>query len=105
MAWVAMDRAVRSIEEFGLPGPVETWRKLRTTIHADVCRSGYNEELGSFVQSYGASNLDASLLLLPLVGFLPPEDPRVQGTVAAIERRLMHQAWSPVTTQARQSTD
>jgi GH15 family glucan-1,4-alpha-glucosidase len=90
MAWVAMDRAVRSIEEFGLPGPVETWRKLRATIHADVCRSGYNEELGSFVQSYGASNLDASLLLLPLVGFLPPEDLRVQGTVAAIERRLMH---------------
>jgi GH15 family glucan-1,4-alpha-glucosidase len=89
MAWVAMDRAVRSVEEFGLSGTVDTWRKLRATIHDQVCRSGYNEELGSFVQSYGTADLDASLLLLPLVGFLPPEDPRIRGTVAAIEKRLM----------------
>jgi GH15 family glucan-1,4-alpha-glucosidase len=73
-----------------LDGPVEAWRKLRATIHDQVCRSGYNPELGSFVQSYGSFDLDASLLLLPLVGFLPPQDARVRGTIAAIEKRLMH---------------
>jgi len=88
MAWVALDRAVRAVERFGLAGPVERWRAVRDTIHADVCRQGYDTEVGAFVQSYGSKLLDASLLLIPLVGFLPSGDERVQGTVRAIERRL-----------------
>src|SRR5262245_37408131 len=90
MAWVALDRAVKDIEEFGLPGPLQRWRAVREAIHEDVCRHGFDAELGSFVQSYGSKALDASLLMLPSVGFLPVADPRVRGTVAAIERRLMH---------------
>jgi GH15 family glucan-1,4-alpha-glucosidase len=89
MAWVAFDRAIQGVERFGLDGPVERWRRIRDEVHAEVCREGYNPALGSFVQSYGADQLDASLLLLPLVGFLPPEDPRIKGTVAAIERSLV----------------
>lgn len=89
MAWVAFDRLVRSVEEFGLEGPVERWRGIRDRIHADVCRQGFDAQLGSFVQSYGSTALDASLLLIPLVGFLPPEDERVRGTLAAIERGLL----------------
>ena len=88
MAWVAFDRAVRSVESWGLDGPVEAWRELRAEIHAQICANGYDQGLGSFVQAYGARELDASLLLLPVVGFLPPDDPRIVGTVAAIERRL-----------------
>jgi GH15 family glucan-1,4-alpha-glucosidase len=89
MAWVAFDRAVRSVEEFGLEGPVDRWRALRHEIHQDVCRHGFDAELGTFTQSYGAQRLDASLLMIPLVGFLPADDPRVVGTVAAVERDLM----------------
>jgi GH15 family glucan-1,4-alpha-glucosidase len=89
MAWVAVDRMVRSVESFGLDGPVDRWRALRAAIHDDVCRHGYDPHLGSFVQSYGDRALDASLLMIPLVGFLPATDPRVRGTVAAIERHLM----------------
>ena len=89
MAWVAFDRAVRSVEEFGLDGPVERWGALRDRIHAEVCGNGFDAELDSFVQSYGSKELDASLLLLPLVGFLPADDPRIQGTVAAIEKHLL----------------
>ena len=89
MAWVAMDRAVKSAEHFGLDGPSMQWRAVRDAIHADVCRRGYNAELNAFVQSYDTTFLDASLLMMPLVGFLPPEDPRVRGTVEAIERHLM----------------
>lgn len=89
MAWVAFDRAVRSIEEFGLPGPAERWRALREKIHEQVCREGFDPGLNSFVQSYGSKQLDASLLLLPLVGFLPADDPRIMGTVAAIEKMLL----------------
>ncbi|MFC7474490.1 glycoside hydrolase family 15 protein [Dankookia sp. GCM10030260] len=89
MAWVALDRAVRGIEEFGLRGPLAQWRAVRDRIHADVCRHGFDAARGTFVQSYGAPQLDASLLMIPLVGFLPPEDPRVAGTVAAIERELL----------------
>lgn len=89
MAWVAFDRAVKAADGFGLDGPVERWRRLRAEIHEDVCRRGFDAELGSFVQAYGARQLDASLLLLPAVGFLPPADPRVRGTVAAVERRLL----------------
>ena len=89
MAWVAFDRAVRDAEAFGLDGPVGDWRRLRDEIHEDVCRHGYDPGLDTFVQAYGSRRLDASLLLLPVVGFLPPEDPRVRGTVAAIERHLV----------------
>jgi GH15 family glucan-1,4-alpha-glucosidase len=89
MAWVAMDRAVKAIEQFGLDGPLDRWRAVREQIHDSVCRHGYDEELGSFVQTYGSKELDASLLQIPLVGFLPPEDPRVCGTVAAVEKRLL----------------
>ena len=89
MAWVAFDRAIKSAERFGLEGPVDRWRRMRSVIHEDVCRRGFDSELGSFVQAYDGRELDASLLLLPAVGFLPPDDPRVRGTVQAIERDLM----------------
>ena len=89
MAWVALDRAIRAIEEYGLEGPLERWQAVRRRIHEDVCRNGFNAKLGSFVQSYGSQHVDASALLLPLVGFLPPGDPRIRGTVSAIERRLL----------------
>jgi GH15 family glucan-1,4-alpha-glucosidase len=89
MAWVAMDRAVKAIEQFGTAGPLDRWRAVRDEIHESVCRHGYDAELGSFVQSYGSKEVDASLLHIPLVGFLPPEDPRVRGTIAAIEKRLL----------------
>lgn len=90
MAWVAVDRAVRSMQEFGEDGPLESWMRLRADIHDEVCRFGFSQELGSFVQYFGGKDLDASLLMLPLVGFLPPEDPRMLGTVAAIEKHLMN---------------
>jgi GH15 family glucan-1,4-alpha-glucosidase len=86
---VAFDRAIQSAEQFGLDGPLDRWREIANAIHADVCRRGFDRELGSFVQSYDSKQLDASLLLLPQVGFLPPDDPRVRGTVLAIEQRLM----------------
>jgi GH15 family glucan-1,4-alpha-glucosidase len=89
MAWVAMDRVVKDIARFGLDGPVERWRALRDHIHEEVCRNGFQPAKNSFVQSYGGTELDASLLMLPLVGFLPPSDPRIRGTVEAIERELM----------------
>jgi GH15 family glucan-1,4-alpha-glucosidase len=89
MAWVAFDRAIKGVEQFGLQGPVEGWRATRAKIHDEVCRKAFNSEIGAFVQSYGAKALDASVLLIPLVGFLPPSDPRVRGTVEAIERDLM----------------
>ena len=88
MAWVALDRMICSAEEFGLAGPLRRWRSLRRHIHQQVCRRGFSRRLGSFVRSYGSRHLDASLLLLPLVGFLRPGDPRIRGTVAAIERHL-----------------
>jgi GH15 family glucan-1,4-alpha-glucosidase len=88
MAWVAFDRAIHDVEQFGLNGPVHHWRRLRQVIHNEVCERGFDPELGSFVQSYGSKELDASLLLLPTVGFLPPEDRRIRGTIAAVEQRL-----------------
>jgi GH15 family glucan-1,4-alpha-glucosidase len=88
MAWVGIDRAIQSIEQFGFEGPLRRWRELRKRIHADVCRNGFDAKRNSFVQSYGSRELDASLLMIPLTGFLPPEDPRVRGTLAAIERDL-----------------
>jgi GH15 family glucan-1,4-alpha-glucosidase len=89
MAWVALDRAVKTVEEFKLAGPIDRWREVRDRIHKSVCDGGYDASLGSFVQYYGAKQLDASLLILPLVGFLPPQDPRMIGTVRAIEKNLM----------------
>jgi GH15 family glucan-1,4-alpha-glucosidase len=88
LAWVAIDRAVKGVEQFGLEGPVERWRRLRAEIHQEVCQRAYDPDRGTFTQSYGSRQLDASLLLIPLVGFLPPSDPRVRGTVEAIEREL-----------------
>jgi GH15 family glucan-1,4-alpha-glucosidase len=88
MAWVAMDRAVKSVEEFGLEGDASKWRRLRSKIHEDVCREGFDPALNSFVQYYGSTEPDASLLMLPLVGFLPATDPRMRGTVDYIQRRL-----------------
>jgi GH15 family glucan-1,4-alpha-glucosidase len=93
MAWVAMDRAVKAVEHFGLEGPLAKWKALRHDIHEEVCREGYNASLGAFVQFYGSHLLDASLLMIPLVGFLPPDDPRVRGTAEAIERHLTKDAF------------
>jgi GH15 family glucan-1,4-alpha-glucosidase len=89
MAWVAFDRMVKAVERFGVEGPVERWRRLRSTIHEEICRKGFDAGRNTFVQYYGATELDASLLMMPLVGFLPARDPRVSGTVAAIERDLL----------------
>ncbi|MDX6511236.1 MAG: hypothetical protein QOE36_740 [Gaiellaceae bacterium] len=89
MAWVAFDRAVRTVETQGLDGPVDHWRELRDAIHDEVCARGFDPERGSFTQSYDSPELDASLLLIPLVGFLPAQDPRVRGTVEAVEEDLM----------------
>jgi GH15 family glucan-1,4-alpha-glucosidase len=89
MAWVAADRVAKAIERFGLPGDAARWRNMRAEIHADVCRHGFSQRLNTFVQSYGSEETDASLLMLPLVGFLPATDPRLLGTVAAIERTLV----------------
>ena len=88
MAWVAYDRAIKSAELFGLEGPLDEWRKLRDQIFQDVCERGFNKELGIFTQAYGSKLLDANLLLVPCVGFLPVTDPRIEQTVAAIERDL-----------------
>ena len=93
MAWVAADRAVKAVEHFGLEGPVRRWWALRAEIHTEVCRNGFNTEMNAFVQSYGSDHLDASLLMIPLVGFLPPDDPRVRGTVEAVERHLTRGAF------------
>ncbi len=89
MAWVAFDRAIKSVERFGASGPVERWRDIRSRIHDDVCQHGFDAARGAFTQSYRSSALDASALLIPLVGFLPPSDARVISTVAAIESDLM----------------
>ena len=89
MAWVAFDRTIKSAENFGLEGPLEEWRRLRDEICDDVCTHAYNKKLGTFVQAYGSDQLDASLLMVPCVGFLPVSDPRIAATIAAIERRLL----------------
>jgi len=89
MAWVAFDRAVQDMDRYQLAGPLDRWRNLRDTIHAEVCECGFDVAQNSFTQSYGKPDLDASLLLIPIVGFLPAEDSRVRGTVAAIEHGLV----------------
>jgi GH15 family glucan-1,4-alpha-glucosidase len=88
MAWVAVDRAIKMVEGFGMRGPLEQWRELRRRIHIDVCRRGFSRRRHAFVQSYGSEELDASLLLIPITGFLPCSDPRVVSTVEAIRRDL-----------------
>jgi carbohydrate kinase (thermoresistant glucokinase family) len=89
MAWVALDRTVRDAERFKFPAPLDSWRELRNRMHAVICKCGFDSGRNTFTQSFGSSELDASLLMIPLVGFLPADDPRVRGTVAAIERELM----------------
>jgi GH15 family glucan-1,4-alpha-glucosidase len=89
MCWVAFDRGVRSIELWGLDGPLDRWRRVRDEIHAEVCERGFDPESGGFTQYYGSTEPDASLLLMPIVGFLPPHDPRIVQTVTNIERRLL----------------
>ncbi len=93
MTWVAFDRTIRSAENFKLKAPLNEWRQIRRDIHEDICRRGFDRHLGSFVQSYGSKEIDASLLLLPLVGFLPAADPRVAGTVRAIEKKLVRKGF------------
>jgi GH15 family glucan-1,4-alpha-glucosidase len=89
MAWVAFDRVIKSAEAFGLEGELDRWRGIRAEIHREVCEKAFDRRLGAFVQSYGSQQLDASTLLIPMVGFLPPGDARVTGTIAAVERKLM----------------
>jgi GH15 family glucan-1,4-alpha-glucosidase len=89
MAWCAVERGIQTVERFHLQGPVQRWRALRDKIHATVCKRGFDARRNTFVQRFGARDLDASLLQIPLVGFLPPNDVRVQGTIAAIERELV----------------
>jgi GH15 family glucan-1,4-alpha-glucosidase len=89
MAWVALDRAVKGVENYHLGGSVEKWRQRRDELHQEICEKGFDAKLGSFVQYYGSKDLDASLLMAPLVGFLPAADPRIRGTVEAIEKHLM----------------
>jgi GH15 family glucan-1,4-alpha-glucosidase len=89
MAWMAFDRAVAGVEQFGLDGPVERWREIRDEIHEQICAEGFDAQLGAFTQSYGSKRLDAAVLMMPLVGFLPGSDDRIKGTVSAIERHLI----------------
>jgi GH15 family glucan-1,4-alpha-glucosidase len=89
MAWVAFDRAVSSAIADGASDAAARWREIADQIHAEVCKRGFDRELNSFVQAYGSKRLDASLLLIPIVGFLPASDPRMRGTVQAIEQRLL----------------
>jgi GH15 family glucan-1,4-alpha-glucosidase len=94
MAWVAFDRAVRAVEQLNLPAEKHgQWKSTRDAIFQEVCAKGFDPELNAFVQSYGARQLDASLLMIPLVGFLPADDPRMKGTVAAIQQRLMYRGF------------
>jgi len=89
MTWVAFDRGIKSAEKFGFKAPLDQWRTLRDAIHRDICEKGFDREQNTFVMSYGSQVLDASILLLPSVGFLPASDPRVRGTIAAIEQYMM----------------
>jgi GH15 family glucan-1,4-alpha-glucosidase len=89
MTWVAFDRGIKSAEKFRFKAPLEKWLALRDTICRDVCEKGFDPELNAFVESYGSKMLDASVLLLPSVGFLPPSDRRIRGTLAAVEKYLM----------------
>jgi GH15 family glucan-1,4-alpha-glucosidase len=89
MAWVAFDRAIQMAEECGQEGPVDRWRELRARVHREVCEQGFDAERATFTQAYGSRELDAATLMIPIVGFLPPDDPRVVGTVEAVQRELL----------------
>jgi GH15 family glucan-1,4-alpha-glucosidase len=89
MAWVAFDRCIKGVEMYGMRGPVDRWRRVRAEIHEEVCRRGFNPALGAFTQSYDSDQMDASALLIPQVGFLPPDDARVLGTIRAVEEKLV----------------
>jgi GH15 family glucan-1,4-alpha-glucosidase len=89
MAWVAFDRAVKDVERFGLEGPADRWRNLRDRLHGEICDRGFNADRNTFVQYYGGTDVDAALLMMAEVGFLPADDPRIAGTVAAVERDLL----------------
>jgi GH15 family glucan-1,4-alpha-glucosidase len=89
MAWVAFDRGIKSVERLGFDAPIDRWRAARAALHAEVCDKGFDRRRNTFTQYYGSDDLDASLLMIPLVGFLPAADPRMTGTVAAIERELL----------------
>jgi len=105
LAWVALDRACSAIEHAHYDGPLDRWQKLRDQIHDDVCAKGYDAKRETFTQSYGSRELDAATLLIPLVGFLPPKDHRVKGTVKAIERELLHDGFVQRYSQPSASTD
>jgi GH15 family glucan-1,4-alpha-glucosidase len=89
MAWVAVDRAVKALEDFGFEGDLARWKSLRNAIHEDVCNQGFNKEVGAFTQAYGSKHLDASVLMAPLVGFLPITDERIISTVNLINKELV----------------
>jgi GH15 family glucan-1,4-alpha-glucosidase len=101
MAWVAADRAVKAVEEFNLGGPVDRWSALREAIRTDILKKGYDRKRKTFTQFYGSEELDAAMLMVPLVGFLPATDERVVGTVAAIEEHLMEDGFVQRYTQHR----
>jgi GH15 family glucan-1,4-alpha-glucosidase len=105
MVWVAFDRAIQAVESMGYEGPVDRWRTRRDEIHAEVCAAAYSTEKHSFVQAYDTDQVDASLLRMPLVGFLPPEDPRIRGTIAAIERELLIDQTFVMRYRSRQDLD
>jgi GH15 family glucan-1,4-alpha-glucosidase len=105
LAWVALDRAICTIERFGMEGPIDRWRALRAQIHDEVCANGYDPKRETFTQSYGSDEIDAATLLIPLVGFLPPDDPRVKGTVRAVERELLVDGFVKRYTQPSLDTD
>jgi GH15 family glucan-1,4-alpha-glucosidase len=90
MVWAAFDRAIRGVEKHGLPGPVDTWRELRERVREEILAKGFNTERNTFTQHYDTDEVDASLLLIPICGFLPPDDPKVLGTIDAIVQDLMH---------------
>jgi GH15 family glucan-1,4-alpha-glucosidase len=89
MAWLAFDRAVQNCTEFELQGPVERWRKIRDEIHTQICTEGFDPQMNAFTQAYGSKRMDAAVLMMPLIGFLPGSDPRIKGTVEAVERHLL----------------
>ncbi len=93
MAWVAFDRAVKAVETYGREGPVDRWRASRDELHAEICARGFDPEVGAFMQSYGSKLVDASVLMMPLVGFLPATDARMRSTIEVIERRLMRRGF------------
>ena len=89
MAWVALDRMVRAVQRYGLDGPADRWQALRDAVHEEICAKAFDADENAFVQSFGGRSLDAATLMLPLVGFLPANDPRCVGTAKAIESKLM----------------